>query len=86
MRGDDHYPHPGRLDAHLCQHVEAIVFAQPQVEEAQVEHLALQQGLGLGGAVGGCHAIAFVFKAVAEGAQDRGLVIHQQNAALVVLG
>ncbi|MNH03707.1 hypothetical protein D3C79_629780 [compost metagenome] len=84
--GDDHHPHPGGLDTHLRQHIEAVVLAQAQIEEAQVEYLALQQGLGLGSAVGRGHAIALVLQAVAEGAQDRGLVIHQQNAALVVLG
>ncbi|MNH21484.1 hypothetical protein D3C79_812940 [compost metagenome] len=86
MRGDNHNAHPGCLDAHLRQYVEAVVLAQAQIEEAQVEHLALQQGFGLGGAVGRGHAVALVFQAIAEGAQDRGLVIHQQNAALVVLG
>ena len=84
--GHDDHAHPRRLNAHLGQHVQAIVLAKAQVEEAQVEHLALQQALRLGGAVGGRHAIALVFQAVAEGAQDRGLVIHQQNAALLVLG
>ncbi len=86
VRGDDHHPHPGGLDTHLRQHVEAVVLAEAQIKEAQVEHLALQQGFGLGGAVGRGHAIALVLQAIAEGAQDRGLVIHQQNAALVVLG
>jgi hypothetical protein len=43
----------------------------------------LQQRLGLGGTVGGGHAIALVFEAVTEGTQDGGLIIHQQNAALV---
>ena len=86
MRGDDHHPHPRCLNTHLRQHIEAVVLAKAQVEEAQVEHLALQQRISLCGAVGRGHAVAFVFQAVAEGAQDRGLVIHQQNAALVVLG
>ncbi|MNN88997.1 hypothetical protein D3C81_2067520 [compost metagenome] len=86
MRGDDHHPHPRCLDAHLCQHIQAVVLPQTQVEEAKVEYLSLEQGFGLRGTVGGGHAVALVFEAVAEGAQDRGLVIHQQNAALVVLG
>ena len=86
MRSDDHHPHPRCLDAHLCQHVQAVVFTQTQVEEAQVEHLALEQGFGLRGTVGCGHAVALIFEAVAEGAQDRGLVIHKQNTALVVLG
>ncbi|MNN88548.1 hypothetical protein D3C81_2062510 [compost metagenome] len=86
MSGDDHYPHPGRLNAHLRQYIEAVVFAQTQIEEAQVEHLTLQQCIGLGGAVGGCDAVAFVFQAVSKGTQDGGLIIHQQNTALMLSG
>ncbi|MNF66202.1 hypothetical protein D3C84_479880 [compost metagenome] len=70
----------------MRQHVETVVFAQPQVEEAQVEDLTLQQEVGLGGAVGSGDAVAFVFEAVAEGAQDGGLIVHQQDAALMLVG
>ena len=48
--------------------------AQAQVEKTQVEHLALQQRFGLGGAVGGGDGIAFVFKAITEGTQDLSLI------------
>ena len=82
MRGDDHHAHPWRLDAHLGENVEPVVFAQAQVEEAQVEYLALQQGLRLRRAAGGGHAVAFVFEAITESAQDRRLVIDQQDAPL----
>jgi hypothetical protein len=84
VSGDDHYPHPGCLGTHLCQYVEAVVFAQAQVEEAQVEYLALQQSIGLRRAVGGGHGVALVFQAVAEGAKDCGFVIHQKDAALIL--
>ncbi len=84
--GDDDDPHPWRLDTHLRQHIQAIVFTQAQVEEAQIEHLALQQCLCLGSTVGRGDVVALVFEAVTEGTQDRGLVVHQQNAALVILG
>ncbi|MCY1521973.1 hypothetical protein D9M68_568120 [compost metagenome] len=84
VRGDYHHPHPGCLDAHLRQHVETVVFAQAQVEEAEIEYLPLQQRLGLGRTGGGGHAVAFVLQAVAEGAQNGGFVIHQQYAALVL--
>ncbi|MNQ79191.1 hypothetical protein D3C85_941250 [compost metagenome] len=84
VRGDYHHPHPGGLDAHLSQHVEAVVFAQAQVEEAEIEYLPLQQRLGLGRTGGGGHAVAFVLQAVAEGAQNGGFVIHQQYASLVL--
>ena len=60
----------------MRQYIETVVFAQAQVEEAQVKHLALQQGIGLGGAVGGGYGVAFIFQAVTEGAKDRGFVIH----------
>ncbi|WVV49618.1 hypothetical protein THH46_00295 [Pseudomonas sp. NA13] len=46
----------------------------------------MQQCVGLGGAVGGGDAIAFVFQAVSERTQDGGLVVYQQNAALVLSG
>ena len=78
--GDDHHAHPRRLRTHLRQHVQAAVVAQAQVEEAQVEDLTLQQRLGLGRAAGAGHFIAFIFQAVAERAQDRGLIVHQQDA------
>ncbi|MNV17133.1 hypothetical protein D3C71_1079160 [compost metagenome] len=86
VRSDDHHPHPGRLDTHLGQHIQAVVFAQTQIEEAQVEDLALQQGFCLRGAGGGGHAVAFVFEAITESTQDGGLIIHQQNAALMLSG
>ena len=71
----------------ICaRHIEAIVFAQAQIEEAQVENLALQQCISLRRAVGGGDAVAFVFEAIAEGSQDGGFVIHQQNAALMLSG
>ncbi|MNF58528.1 hypothetical protein D3C84_400860 [compost metagenome] len=78
--GDYHHVHPGRLHAHLRQYVEAVVLAQAQVEEAQVEHLALQQRFGLTGTAGRGHLMAGVLQAVTEGTQDRRLVIDQQDA------
>ena len=42
----------------------------------QVEHLTLHQGIGLRGAVRGGDGVALIFQAIAEGAQDRGFVIH----------
>src|SRR5450830_1067791 len=76
MRGHNHHAHPRRLDAHLRQHVQAVVLAQAQVQEAQVEHLALHQGIGLGGAVGGGYGVALIFQAITEGTKDRGFVVH----------
>jgi hypothetical protein len=76
MGGDNHYAHPWRLDSHLRQHIQAVVFAQSQVEETKVEDLALHQGIGLGRAVRSGNGVAFIFQAIAEGAEDRGLVIH----------
>jgi homoserine acetyltransferase len=66
MRGDDHHAHPGRLNPHLRQHIQTVVFTQTQIKEAQVEHLTLQQRVGLRSAVGGGHAIALVFQAITE--------------------
>ncbi|MNV10162.1 hypothetical protein D3C71_1006760 [compost metagenome] len=86
MRGDDHHAHPRRLNAHLRQNVEAVVFTQAQIEEAQVEDLTLQQRVSLCGAVGRRHAVALVFQAIAEGTQDGGLIIHQKNTALMLSG
>ena len=76
MGGHNHHAHPRSLHAHLGQHVQAIVLAQAQVEEAQVEHLTLHQGIGLCGTVRGGDGVALIFQAIAEGAQDRGFVIH----------
>ncbi|MNY41100.1 hypothetical protein D3C86_1758870 [compost metagenome] len=42
VRGDDDHTHPRRLDAHLRQNIETIVFPQAQIEETQVEDLTLQ--------------------------------------------
>ncbi|MCY1513294.1 hypothetical protein D9M68_477840 [compost metagenome] len=84
MRGDDHHTHPGRLHAHLRQYVQAVVLAQAQVEEAQVEHLPLQDRLGLGRAARRGDAVALVLEAVTESAQDGGFVIHQENSSLVL--
>ncbi|MNG16738.1 hypothetical protein D3C84_1006760 [compost metagenome] len=86
MGGDDDDPHPGRLDTHLRQYIQAIVFTQAQVEKAQVEDLALQQGIGLGRTVGRGHGIALIFQAVTEGTQDGGFVVDQQDSALMFLG
>ncbi|MNR37665.1 hypothetical protein D3C85_1557050 [compost metagenome] len=83
---DDHHAHPRCLDAHLRQNIQAIVLTQAQIKEAQIEHLTLQQGIGLGRAGRGGDAIAFVFQAIAEGSQDSGLIVHQQNAALMHSG
>ena len=81
MRGDDHHAHPRREQTHLLEHLQAVVLAQAQIEEAQVEHLTLQQALGLRRAGGGGHPIAVVLQAIAEGAQDGGFVVDQQDAA-----
>jgi hypothetical protein len=70
----------------LGQHIEAIVFTQAQVEEAKVEDLALKQCISLSGAVGGSDAVAFIFEAITESTQDGGLIVHQQNAALMLSG
>ncbi|MNO82869.1 hypothetical protein D3C76_741550 [compost metagenome] len=86
MRGDDHHAHPWGLDAHLCQNVQTVVLPQAQIEEAQVENLTLQQGFSLRSAVSGRNAVAFIFKAIAEGSQDGRLIIHQKNAALMLSG
>lgn len=34
MRGDNHHPHPWRLNAHLRQYIETVVFTQTQIKEA----------------------------------------------------
>ncbi|MOA35579.1 hypothetical protein D3C78_1570400 [compost metagenome] len=86
MRGDYHHPHPGREDAHLGEHVQAVVLAEAQVEETQVEHLAFQQGFGLGGAAGGSDAIAFVLQAITEGTQNRSLIVDEKNSSLLLVG
>ncbi|MCY1422850.1 hypothetical protein D9M71_385470 [compost metagenome] len=38
VRGDYDHAHPRRLDAHPGEYVQAVVLAEAQVEEAQVEH------------------------------------------------
>ncbi|MNH11209.1 hypothetical protein D3C79_707180 [compost metagenome] len=86
MRSDDHHAHPRRLDTHLRQYIQTVVLAQAQVEETQVEDLSLQQGFGLRRTVGGGHTVAFIFETVAEGSQDGGLIVDQQNTALMFLG
>jgi hypothetical protein len=74
------------LNAHLRQHIQAIVFTQAQIKEAQVEDLTLQQGIGLCSSVGGRDAVAYIFKALAKCTQDGGFIVHQQNAALMLSG
>jgi hypothetical protein len=86
MSSDNHYPHPRGLDAHLRQHIEPIVFTEAQIQEAQIEYLALQQRVCLGRAIRSGDAVAFVFQAIAKGSQDGGFVVHQQNAALLLSG
>jgi len=68
----------------MLQYIQAVVFAQAQIQKAQIEHLALQDGLGLGRAGCGHHRIATVLQAIAEGTQDRRFVIHQKDASAVV--
>ncbi|MNJ35734.1 hypothetical protein D3C77_304880 [compost metagenome] len=86
MGGNDDDAHPGGLDAHLCQHIQAVVLTQAQIEEAQVEDLALQQGFSLCRAIGGRHAVALVLQAVAEGSQDGRFIVDQQDTTLMFLG
>ncbi|MOA10511.1 hypothetical protein D3C78_1304030 [compost metagenome] len=86
MGRDNNDAHPGGLNPHLGQDIQTVVFTQAQVEKTQVEHLALQEGFGLVGVIGGGHAIAFVFQAITESAQDGRFVVYQQDTAFVLLG
>jgi hypothetical protein len=79
------HAHPWRLNTHLRQQVQAVVLTQTQVEEAQVEHLTMQQRFGLRRTAGAGNVIAFVFQAVAEGPQDCRFVVHQQNSSAGLL-
>ena len=87
-RVSSHYydPHPRGLNAHLGQYIQAIVFTQAQVQKTQVEHLPLQQRIGLGRAVGGGDGVTLVFEAIEECAQYGRFMVDQQNAALVFFG
>ena len=70
----------------MGQDIQAIVFTQTQIQKTQVEYLSLQQRIGLCGTVSGGDGVTLVFEAIAECTQDGGLIVDQQNAALVFFG
>ena len=79
MRRHDHDPHPRRVLAQCRKQVETGRFAEAQVQEAQVEHVALHQLFGLGRIARRAHAMPCVLQAVAERAQDVLFVVNQKN-------